>query len=186
MPTTDHMIRVATDRLNVLKVTLRPTRLCAIYRDFLAAERVRDELLGAQFLLEAIIIRQAQPGDLATELAFAYENKSVLKEVLADCALGAAVGLGLGALGALVLLTTHLSLFMASPIIAPLALMVNLATVGALLGGALGAEKRGTHYSTLVDKVTAPSDVALLVTTVNRAENLLAKIIIRRSLKPYY
>lgn len=157
-------------------------RLCAIYTNYLAADRVRDELLAAHFLLDTIRVRPAEPGDLSTELLSAGANKRVLKEVLADSALGAALGVGAGALGTIVLFTVHSTLFLASPILAPVALMVNLATVGGLLGGAVGAEKRGTQYSTLADGGAAEGRIALLVTTANSAERLLAKTIIRRSL----
>lgn len=182
MPSTDLSIVTAASCASALKLRPHASRLCALYGNFLAADRVRDELLGAHFLLDAITLRPAQPGDLTTELLRAGENKRVLTEVLADSAFGAALGVVAGVLGTIVLLSVHSALFLASPILAPVALMVNFASVGALLGGAFGADKRGTHYSTLVDDEAAAGAIALLVTAANSAQRAVAKIIIRRSL----
>jgi hypothetical protein len=156
-------------------------RISALYADVTAAQQVRARLLDSGFTEDAIEIRQHKEG-VADDHTPADSSDEVIKEVLTDSAIGAALGVGIGAIGTVVLITTSVTLFVASPLIAPLALMGNLATVGGLLGGAFGAADKETPFSAVVTEALAAGNVMLLVKTHNADENTLAKKIISESL----
>ena len=63
----------------------------------------------------------------------------VLQDVLVDGAIGTAVGTGIGALGSVALAATSVTLFIASPLVAPLMLLGWGASIGGLIGAAAGA-----------------------------------------------
>jgi hypothetical protein len=156
-------------------------RISALYADVAAAQHVRATLLRNGFAADAIEIRQHLDAD-ADAHAPTDSSDDVIKEVLVDSAIGAALGAGIGAIGTVVLITTSVTLFVASPLIAPLALMGNLATVGGLLGGAFGAADKETPFSAVVTEALAAGNVMLLVKTHNADENTLAKKLISASL----
>ncbi len=62
-------------------------------------------------------------------------SDAVLKAVLVD----GAVGTGLGALAGLALVATNVTLFIASPLLAPLMLLGSGASVGGVMGAMAGA-----------------------------------------------
>ncbi|HEY6529969.1 MAG TPA: hypothetical protein VIZ65_14870 [Cellvibrionaceae bacterium] len=156
-------------------------RISALYANVAAAQHVRANLLRNGFAADAIEIRQHVEG-VADDHTSVDSSDEVIKEVLTDSAIGAALGVGIGAIGTVVLITTSVTLFVASPLIAPLALIGNLATVGGLLGGAFGAADKETPFSAVVTEALAAGNVMLLVKTHNADENTLAKKIISDSL----
>lgn len=64
------------------------------------------------------------------------QSKSVLKDVLVDGAIGTAVGTGGGALAQLALVAANVSLFVASPLLAPLSMPGCAASLGGTVIGA--------------------------------------------------
>lgn len=76
------------------------------------------------------------------------DSNAVLKDVLVDGAIGTAVGTGLGALAEVALVAANVSVFIASPLLAPMVMMGWGASIGALIGTAVGA--------TASDKAIAP------------------------------
>ncbi|WP_052063629.1 hypothetical protein [Nitrincola sp. A-D6] len=89
----------------------------------------------------------------------APEGKSdgTLKDIMVDGAVGTGVGAGIGVLGSVALTATSVSLFVASPLVAPLMLI----GWGASLGGLLGAAA-GTTTSTPGDKEGWLSDLVAM------------------------
>lgn len=79
------------------------------------------------------------------------DSNAVLKDVLVDGIIGTAVGTGLGGLAEVALVATNVSLFIASPLLAPLVMMGWGASLGGLLGATIGASKS-------VDATSAPDD----------------------------
>ncbi|MGV3581936.1 MAG: hypothetical protein ACO1N8_06490 [Methylophilus sp.] len=75
------------------------------------------------------------------------KSNEVLKNMLVQGSVGTAVGTGLGALTQVALVAANVSLFIASPLIAPLAMLGWGATLGATAGAAIGA-MQGNKAST--------------------------------------
>ena len=127
----------------------------------------------------------------STSSSPAQEAKSdgVLKDVLVDGAIGTAVGTGIGALGSVALAATSVSLFIASPLLAPLALLGWGATIGGLIGAAAGTtegdgNKQG-WLSDLVSDAIANGHVVLVAETRTEQEMTTAREVIQASVGEY-
>ena len=103
----------------------------------------------------------------------------VLKNVLVHGAIGTAVGTGLGALGDIVLVAANVTLFVASPLIAPLAVMGWGASIGAVVGTVVGVEKKDGKFSTLVHDAVAGGHAVLLADTRTELETANARNVIQ-------
>jgi hypothetical protein len=123
----------------------------------------------------------------STSSSPAQEAKSdgVLKDVLVDGAIGTAVGTGLGALGSVALAATSVTLFVASPLVAPLMLLGWGASVGALSGAATGATEGSGHkegwLAELVGDAIASGHVVLVAETWTEQETAIAREVVQAS-----
>ena len=117
------------------------------------------------------------------------DSNEVLKNVLVDGAVGTAVGTGLGALGELALVAANVSLFIASPLIAPLAMLGWGASLGALIGTAVGASvgpgKKNGRFADLIRDAISSGQVVLVAQTRTEQETAIAKEIIQASVGDY-
>jgi len=127
----------------------------------------------------------------STSSSPAQEAKSdgVLQDVLVDSAIGTAVGTGIGALGSVALAATSVTLFIASPLVAPLMLLGWGASIGGLIGAAAGAtagpgNKEG-WLSDLVGDAIANGHVVLVVETRSEQEATTARKVIQASVGEY-
>ena len=112
-------------------------------------------------------------------------SNAVLKDVLVDSAIGTAVGTGLGALAEVGLVAASVTLFVASPLIAPLAMLGWGASLGGLIGAAAGAtagpgNKEG-WLSDLVGDAIASGQVVLVAETRTEQETAIAREVIQAS-----
>jgi len=121
----------------------------------------------------------------------AQEVKSdgVLKDVLVDGAIGTAIGTGIGALGSVALAATSVTLFIASPLVAPLMLLGWGASIGGFIGAAAGAtagegNKEG-WLSDLVGDAIANGHVVLVAETRTEQETTTARKVIHASVGEY-
>jgi hypothetical protein len=123
----------------------------------------------------------AESGPAVTELK--GENNEVLTNVLVDGAIGTAVGTGIGAIGQLALVAANVSLFIASPLVAPLVMLGWGASLGAFVGAAAGANTNVKHkegwLSDLVRDAIASGQVVLLVQTNTEHETEVAREVIK-------
>jgi hypothetical protein len=113
----------------------------------------------------------------------------VLQDVLVDGAIGTVVGTGIGALGSVALAATSVTLFVASPLVAPLMLLGWGASIGGLIGAAAGAtagpgNKEG-WLSDLVSDAIANGHVVLVVETRSEQEATTARKVIQASVGEY-
>jgi len=110
------------------------------------------------------------------------ESNETLTNVLTDGAIGTVVGTGIGALAQLALVAANVSLFIASPLIAPLVMLGWGASLGAFVGGAVGAQTGIEHkegwLSDLVRDAIASGQVVLVVQTRSAEETVIAREII--------
>lgn len=113
------------------------------------------------------------------------DDNEVLTNVLVDGAIGTAVGTGIGALAQLALVAGSVSLFVASPLVAPLVMLGWGASLGAFVGAAAGANSGVEHkdgwLSDLVRDAVASGQVVLVVQTRTEAETAIARDIIGTS-----
>jgi hypothetical protein len=108
------------------------------------------------------------------------KSKEVRNEVLVDSAIGTAVGVGLGAMGEVALVAANVSLFVASPLLAPLMMMGWGASLGALIGAAAGAGDK-KKFSALIHDAISNDQVVLVVETRTKQETVIASEIIKDS-----
>jgi hypothetical protein len=111
------------------------------------------------------------------------ESNEVLKDVLVDGAIGTAVGTGIGALAEVALVAASVTLFVASPLLAPLAMLGWGASLGALVGAAAGAsagtEKKEGWLSDLVRDAISSGQVVLVAATRTEQETAIAREVIQ-------
>jgi len=120
---------------------------------------------------------------------FADDDDELLKDMLVDGSIGTAIGAGVGAIGTAMLWAGGVTLFVASPVVAPLAMLGWFASVGGIAGALTGAAGNPTRrdqpgkFSELVMDAIQSGNVALVVRTHDEASRSLAKDIISKSLK---
>jgi hypothetical protein len=142
-----------------------------------AAVQQLEEPLGGQ------IVRQMSPDDEAQWTAQQAKSDGVLQDVLIDGAIGTAVGTGIGALGSVALAVANVSLFIASPLLAPLVMLGWGASLGGLVGAAAGAtagpENKEGWLSDLVGDAIASGQVVLVAETRTEQETAIAREVIQ-------
>lgn len=161
----------------------RSHKVSAIYPTLEEAERVRQHLIEAGIAASDVALLQNLP--LPPDEG---GNDEVLKDMLVDGAIGTAVGTGVGAIGTAMLWAGGVTLFVASPVVAPLAMLGWFAGLGGLAGAVAGAagqnNKKGKEgkFSELVMDAITSGNVVLLVRTHGETDRALAKDIITQSL----
>jgi hypothetical protein len=117
------------------------------------------------------------------------DSDETLKTVLVDGAVGTAVGTGVGAAGTLAIWASGMTLFVASPVIAPLAMLGWFAGLGAVVGAAAGATRREVgggkegRFAELVMDAIKSGHAVLVARTRNESERQAAENIVHDSLK---
>lgn len=130
--------------------------------------------------------------NLLTSTSQAKSNE-VLKNMIIKGTAGAAVGIGIGAIAQIALVTANITLFIASPLVAPLAMIGWGATVGATAGASIGAIKRNQDsaiekegwFSELVLSAIQSGQVVLVVETRSNKETELASEIMKLSVNNF-
>lgn len=151
------------------------------------SQRSTAEQALAQLLQRGMRSEQLQivSGGANTPPAPAPQAKSnkVLKDMLVDIAIGTGIGIGIGALIAIALIASEVSLFFASPLLAPFALMGMGAFIGGFLGSVIGASTAaGQHhgrFAKLVSEAITHSDVVLVAQTHSEQETSMAREVIK-------
>lgn len=158
-------------------------KVSAIYPSLEEATGVRQQLIERGFAAEAITLLQNQAERPLGEDAAEDGSDEVLKEVLVDSAIGTAVGTGVGAIGTAALVATNITLFVASPVIGPLAMLGWFAGLGGVIGAAVGAGGKVGKFSDAVKDAIEAGNAVLVVRTRSQDETELAKEIVRESLR---
>jgi hypothetical protein len=141
------------------------------------------ELRAQQIPLAQIHV--IHPDKSTSEHTSNEDSNHVLKDVLVDGAAGAAVGTGVGIAAEIALITANVSLFAASPIIAPLVLLGWGAGLGGFLGAAIGASKKSKPFLALVEDAIKNGQQVLIVETYSEQETALAQQIIKSLIGDY-
>jgi len=150
-----------------------------IYTSRAEADMVRDRLVERGLPREQLgVVANAE--DFSNS-KMAVDDK-VLKDVLVDGSVGAAVGTGVGALAEVALVAANVTLFVASPLIAPLAMLGWGAALGGVVGAAAGANKsevkKEGKFADLVLDAIRSGHVVLVAQTRTAAEAALVREIV--------
>jgi len=165
-----------------------PHTVSAIYPSREEAEGVRQRLLDGGVPADTVhVLRDGSSNTLGRP------NDEVLKDMVVDGAIGTAVGTGVGVLGTAILWASGFTLFVASPVVAPLAMLGWFAGIGGLVGAASGAGSNGAvdsggarkegKFSELVMDAIKSGNAVLVVHTADDAETEWVKEIVGDSLK---
>jgi hypothetical protein len=112
------------------------------------------------------------------------DSNATLKALIVDGVIGAIVGTGIGVLAEIGLLVANVSLFIASPLLVPLAMLGWGASVGSVVGAAIGSESIGKpdgKFADLVHDAIMNGQVVLVVKTLTEAETAIAQEVIKES-----
>jgi hypothetical protein len=154
-----------------------------IYTSRAEAEAVRDRLVASGVLREQVSIADDARAATSSKMV---EDDEALRDVVVDGAVGAAVGTGLGVVAEVALIAANVTLFVASPLIGPLALLGWGAALGGLVGAAVGAEKpderKEGKFSDFVLDAIRSGHVVLVAQTRTEAEATLVRDIVGDSL----
>lgn len=162
-------------------------KVAALYASVDEAGRVRQNLIDGGIAASEVTVLKDLP--LPPDEG---GNDEVLKDILVDGAIGTAVGTGVGAVGTVVLWAASVTLFVASPVVATLAMLGWFASVGGIAGAVAGAASQATKkgkegkFSELVMEAIQSGNVVLVVYTHGDTDRELAKNIIGQSLTGYY
>lgn len=155
-----------------------------IYAGRAEAETVRSQLIAKGLPRKQIkVVERARADDSSPGLA---DSDQVLKEVLVDGTVGTLVGTGLGALAEVALVAANVTLFVASPLLAPLAMLGWGAALGGIVGAVAGANKTAKKhdgkFADVVSYAIRSGHVTLIAETLNPSEREVATDIIGNSL----
>jgi hypothetical protein len=120
----------------------------------------------------------------ATDPAPDANSNATLQNLIVDGAIGAAIGTGMGVLTELGLLAANVTLFIASPLLAPLALLGWGASLGGLIGAAIGSEnshKTDGRFANMVQDAIMHGQVVLVAHTFNEKDTVIAQEVIKES-----
>ena len=147
-----------------------------IYTSRAEADSVRDRLVKGG--LPSGQINIVENAGIHSNSKMAADNEA-LKNVMVDGAVGTVVGTVIGGLGEVVLIAANVTLFVASPLIAPLFMLGWGAFLGGFVGAAVGAEKpeekKEGKLSDLVLDAIRNSHVVLIVHTTTAAETTFVR-----------
>jgi hypothetical protein len=115
----------------------------------------------------------------------ADSSSKVLENVLVDGAIGTVVGTGVGALIEVGLIAANVTLFAASPLLAPLVLMGWGAGIGGIIGASAGAAEHAKPLSNLVHDAVVSGLLVVVVETRSEEETRIAADIIKEKVGDY-
>lgn len=144
---------------------------------------VFTKLIAKELPREQIKIYKSHPP--ARDHASVEDSNQVLKGVVTYGVVGAAVGTGIGVLTEVALIAANVTLFVASPLIAPLALLGWGASIGAVMGTSIGVTKDAKLLSALIEDAIKDGQIVLVVETRTDSERTIAQDLIKNSIGDY-
>jgi len=147
-----------------------------IYTSRAEAEAVRERIVERGVPEGQLIIVASDGSDGNLKMA---DDNDALKNVVMDGAAGATLGALLGGLGEVALIAANVTLFVASPLVAPLFMLGWGAAMGGFVGAAVGAEplqqKKEGKLSELVLDAIRSGHVVLVAHTRTAEETALVR-----------
>lgn len=174
---------VLSPRVDEAASYVESRQVSAVYPSRAEAEGIRLHLIEQGFAAKDLEILQGPAEVVVMQTPAADSSDDVLKEMLVDATIGTAVGTGLGAIGTGVIWAWGVTLFVASPVVAPLAMIGWFASIGGLVGAAAGAMRHGSSLTELVNDAVKAGNSLLVAHTHNPDDTALAMAIIGPSLR---
>lgn len=156
-----------------------------IYPRLEHAQAVSNTLLDKGFKREQLQIVANEAARVDQVPKQHEDDKEVLKNVVVDSAIGTTIGAGIGALGQVAIVAANVSLFVASPLLAPLMMVGWGAAIGGFIGAANGISDQDKHFEDLVKDAVEQGNVVLLVNTLSDEETELARQVVRLSMEQH-
>lgn len=146
------------------------------------AENVVSELVAAGLPLVRVHLfdKESLPLHEATE-----SSDVVLKDIVVDGVIGTVVGTGVGALLTIGMVAANVTLFVASPLIAPLTMLGWGASIGGLVGASIGASEKIKPLSDLVHDAVINGSQVVVVETLSVKETETAGKIFKETIGDY-
>ncbi len=136
------------------------------------AESAQDKLVALGLPRDRLRMFETNPTPVKPVPASSNE---VLKDIVVDGAVGTVVGTGMGALAQVALVAANVSLFVASPLIAPLAMLGWGASLGGLIGAMAGAGTKKGSFDALINDAIASGQSVLVAETLTVEETEIAR-----------
>jgi hypothetical protein len=155
-------------------------RVLGFYAGRTAADAVFSQLVRRGIPAEKVKI--LVPGEGGGSAESTADSDDVLKELLRDGAIGAAVGAMAGATGSIALAAVNISLFVASPVLGALYLLGWGASLGGFVGAVAGSQNRKGDVSGLVKDALSSGHVVLVARTATEEQTTMARQIIGESM----
>jgi len=133
-------------------------RVVGLYPTGAQADSAVAKLLQGGLAIENLTV--LEPRRDGTQPQIAADDEDILKEVLREGAIGTAIGTFAGAAGSVALAAVNISLFIASPVLAPLVMLGWGASLGGLVGAVAGAQSSKGGVSDLIRDALASGHFA--------------------------
>jgi outer membrane lipoprotein SlyB len=146
------------------------------------AQKAFDQLVAQGLPAERVHLFDAtsSPEHKSTE-----GSNQVLKNMLVDGTIGTVAGTAVGGLVQVALIATNVTLFVASPLIAPLVLLGWGASIGGFVGATIGAVTNAKPLSALVEDAITNGQIVVVAETRSEEETKIAKEIFRDTIGDY-
>jgi len=155
-------------------------RVVGLYPTGTQADSAVAKLLQGGLAIENLTV--LEPRRDGTQPQIAADDEDILKEVLREGAIGTAIGTFAGAAGSVALAAVNISLFIASPVLAPLVMLGWGASLGGLVGAVAGAQSSKGGVSDLIRDALASGHFALVAHADTEAQATLAREVIGASM----
>lgn len=157
-------------------------RVVGIYPDRTAADAAADELARRGMPPDRITVLTPDSALVDAKDAGRSDSDDVLKEALREGAIGTAVGTLAGAVGTAAIAAANLTLFVAAPVLGPLSMLGWGASLGAIVGGAMGAARAKGEVADLVRDALASGHAVLVAHAATEEQATSARQIIGNSM----
>jgi len=157
-------------------------RVVGIYPTRAAADAAADELARRGLARNRITVLTPRSPVATVAGEGRADSDDVLKEVLREGAIGTAVGTLAGAVGTAAIAAANLTLFVASPVIGPLSMLGWGASLGAIVGGAVGATHSKGDVADLVRDALSSGQAVLVAHAATEEQATFARQIVGDSM----
>jgi len=148
------------------------------------AEKAISELLAAGLPLVRVHLFDEDPMAPAHHNA-TESSDAVLKDIIVDGVIGTVAGTGVGALLTVGMVAANVTLFVASPLVAPLAILGWSASIGGLVGAGVGAAEKAKPLSELIHDAIVSGSLVVVVETLSNKETKIAGKIFKEAVGDY-
>lgn len=155
-------------------------RVVGIFPTRAEAGAARDQLIENGLAPEKVRLFES-PRDTAGKRLDA-DSDDVLKEILREGAIGTAVGTAAGAIGTAALAAANITLFVANPLLTTLSMLGWGASLGAIVGGAAGAEREKGDVASLAREALDKGYMVLVAYAVNEDQTVVARKVLGDSM----